>query len=326
VNFKKREFGQIRLTKKMIQASKKTFKIIFIGILLICGPYFVFRFCAHFQEAKKQQVIFEQKKAAWQLLKQKITHEIKQFKGEAGIVIKDLRFNCEISYNQSRLFPSASLAKIPIMCACFLAAKEGRISLNQQVVLKNSDKLSGSGRLEDLRSGVIFTVEELIGLMIYDSDNTAANILTNLIGIDYLNRVFMRLGLKGTNLSRRIADFNLRDRGIENYTTAQDIAGLLERIYRRSLISRDLSEKCLRVLKLQRINDRIPKYLPVDVTVAHKTGLERNVCHDAGIIFSGKGDLLICVLTKHLNSNAQASKNFIAQIALDTYVYLEQAL
>ncbi|MDP2830873.1 MAG: serine hydrolase, partial [Candidatus Omnitrophota bacterium] len=230
----------------------------------------------------------------------------------------------EISYNKDRLFPSASLAKVPIMAACFLAAKEGRIKLDRQVVLRNSDKFSGSGILKDIRPGVTFTVEELIGLMVEDSDNTATNMLTSMVGIDYLNSVFNSLGLKNTNLSRRIADFNLRDRGIENYTTAEDIALLLERIYRRRLISRDLSEKCLRVLKLQRVNDRIPKYLPVDVTVAHKTGLERSVCHDAGIVFSCKGDFLICVLTKHANPNAVASKNFIARAALYTYVYSEQ--
>ena len=259
------------------------------------------------------------------MLRQKLVNEVRRFKGEAGIVVRDLRFNWEISHNKDRLFASASLAKIPIMCACFLAAEEGKINLDQQVVLKNSDKFTGSGILKDIRPGAIFSVEELIELMVDDSDNTATNILTNLVGIDYLNKVFNSLGLKHTNLSRRVADFSLRDQGVENYTTAEDISLLLEKIYRRSLISRDLSEKCLRVLKLQRVNDRIPKYLPLDVTVAHKTGLERNVCHDAGIVFCCKGDFLICVLTKHVNPSAVASKNFIARTALATYVYSEQS-
>ncbi len=302
---------------------KKTLSIIFIGALLICGPYFAYRYSTYLQEGKRQQAILEQRRAAWQVLRQELTNEIKRFKGEAGIVIKDLRFNWEISHNKDRLFPSASLVKLPIMSACFIAAEEGRIKLDRQVALRSSDKISGSGILKNIRPGVVFTIEELIGLMVYDSDNTATNMLTNMVGIDYLNSVFNSLGLKNTNLSRRVADFSLRDRGIENYTTAQDIALLLEQIYRRGLINKDLSEKCLRVLKLQRVNDRIPKYLPVDVSVAHKTGLERSVCHDAGIVFSSKGDFLICILTKHANLNAAASKNFIARVALDTYVYSE---
>lgn len=305
--------------------SKKTLGIIFIVTLLICGSYFTYQYYTHLWQAKRQHAILEQRKAAWLLLQQKLTNEIRRFKGEVGIVIKDLRSNREFSYNKNRLFPSASLAKVPIMSACFLASEEGRINLDRQVILRDCDKFSGSGILKEIRPGTIFTVEELIGLMIYDSDNTATNMLTSIIGIDYLNSVFNRLGLKNTNLSRRVADFCSRDRGIENYTTAQDISLLLEQIYRGSLISRDISEKCLRVLKLQRVNDRIPKYLPVNVTVAHKTGLERGVCHDAGIVFSGKGDFLICVLTKHVSPNAVSSKNFIARVALYTYVYSEQS-
>ncbi len=99
---------------------------------------------------------------------------------------------------------------------------------------------------------------------------------------------------------------------------------IFERMYQRSLVNKDLSEKCLKLLKLQRVNDRIPKYLPVDVTVAYRTGLERSVCHDVGIVFSCKGDFLACVLTKHANSNSVPSKEFISKVALHTYVYFEQ--
>jgi beta-lactamase class A len=304
--------------------SKKILKIIFIGALLICGSYFAYRYSVNLQQAHRRQIALAQKKTAWQKLKQDLSAQVRRFKGQPGIVIKDLQRNWEISYNKDLALPSASLAKIPIMAACFLASEQGRLVLSRQVILSNSDKLSGSGILKDVRPGTVFTVEELIGLMIYDSDNTATNILTNLVGIDYLNQTFNAWGFKDTNLSRRVADFSLRDRGIENYTTAQDIAWLLERIYRKELISREVSEKCLRVLKLQRVNDRIPKYLPAYIAVAHKTGLERNVCHDAGIIFGCKGDLLICVLTKHTNPNAAIAKNFIAQVALRAYIYLEQ--
>jgi len=303
----------------MAVTGRKKFGILFIAAVLICGSYSVYRL----QEAKRQKAILEERKAAWQVLKQELAYEVKRFKGQAGIMIKDLRFDWEISYDKDRLFPSASLVKLPIMAACFLASEEGRIDLGRRVVLKSSDKFPGSGTLKGMRPGAAFTVEELIGFMIYDSDNTATNMLTNMLGKDYLNRVFDSLGLRNTNLSRRVADFRSRNRGIENYTTVGDMAWLLEQIYLGRLINREVSKKCLEVLKLQHYNDRIPKYLPADVTVAHKTGLERGVCHDAGIIFGRNGDILICVLTRHKNSNAAASKNFIARVALDTYNYSE---
>jgi beta-lactamase class A len=304
--------------------TKKIFLILIVSLLFVCGSYFGYRYYANLKEVKRQQVLIEQRRLAWESLRKKLANEIAQFKGETGIVIKDLRNNWEISYNKDKLFPSASLAKIPIMSACFLAAEEGKIKLDREVALKNSDKLTGSGILKETRAGVTFSIEELIGRMIYDSDNTATNMLTNMVGIDYLNNVFNSFGLKNTNLSRKVADFFSRDKGIENYTTAEDMASIFERMYRRNLVNKDVSEKCLKLLKLQRVNDRIPKYLPVDVTVAHKTGLERSVCHDVGIVFSCKGDFLICVLTKHANSNSVPSKEFIAKVALHTYAYFEE--
>jgi beta-lactamase class A len=303
-------------------------KRLFLFILLSLGAGFILylgqRYYTEFQEDKKQQLLYEKRKASWQDLKQKLTTERCQFKGEVGIVVKDLQTFQGLYYGKDDPFPSASLVKIPIMAVCFLAAEEGKIKLDRKVALKSSDKFSGSGILKDTRIGTTFTVEELIGLMIYDSDNTATNMLTNMVGIDYLNNAFNSFGLKNTKLSRKVADFSLRDRGIENYTTAEDMTLILEKMYRRVLVSENVSDKCLKLLKLQRINDRIPKYLPVDVTVAHKTGLESSVCHDAGIVFTCKGNFLIVVLTKHANSDSAPSKEFIAKVAMYVYKYFEQ--
>jgi len=303
---------------------KKIFLIILIILLTSGSSHLIYRYYAKLQETRRQQSLIEKRKIAWETLRQKLTNEISQFKGEIGIIIKDLQTNWEISNNKDKLFPSASLTKIPIMSACFLAADEGRLKLDRNIELKPGDKLSGSGVLKNMHPGTTFTVEELIGLMIYDSDNTATNILTNIVGIDYLNNSFNTFGLKNTKLSRKIADYHARDRGIENYTTAEDIAFILEQMYQRSLVNKNVSERCLKLLKLQRMNDRISKYLPVDITIAHKTGLEQSVCHDAGIVFTSKGNFLICILTKHKNPNSVPSKEFIADVALHTYVYFEQ--
>lgn len=303
--------------------TKKIFLSIFIGLLLIYGSYFSYQYYVDLKEIRIRQVLLEKRKAAWQVLRQKLSNEISQFKGETGIVVKDLETGWELSYGKNQLFPSASLVKIPLMAACFLAADQGRIKLDRNIALKSVDKLTGSGVLKDMPAGTTFSVERLTGLMIYDSDNTATNIVTNLLGIDYLNSTFKTFGLKDTEISRKIADYHLRDKGIENYTTAEDMALLLEKIYRGTLGNKYVSDQCISILKLTRMNDRIPKYLPVEITIAHKTGLENGVCHDAGIVFTRKGSFLICVLTKHVNSNSILSKEFIAKVALCAYKYFE---
>jgi beta-lactamase class A len=300
--------------------------LIFIGlfILLVFGAYLGQRYYAGLQKVKQERLTREFRKFAWQELQQRIKNEISQFKGETGIVMIDLETGWEFSYDKPKLFPSASLAKIPIMAACFIAADQGRIKLDRSIVLKPSDKFTGSGVLKDMPAGTTFSVERLIGLMIYDSDNTATNIVTNLVGINYLNNAFKSFGLKNTDLSRKIADYHSRDKGIENYTTAEDMGLLLNKIYRKELGSKSVSDRCISMLKLTRMNDRIPKYLPVETTVAHKTGLENGVCHDAGIVFTRKGDFIIVVLTKHANANSNLSKEFIAKVSLYANKYFEQ--
>ena len=126
------------------------------------------------------------------------------------------------------------------------------------------------------------------------------------------------MGLIGTTLKRKMMDFDSRARGIENYTTTSDLAYVLEKIYRQDFLGQQLSQIALALLKGQRVKDRLPRYLPQNIVVAHKTGLEKGIVHDAGIVFTPKGNYIICVLTHKLGNYSEAKK-FIADLSLLTY-------
>jgi len=269
---------------------------------------------------KKREDV-RKRRAAWANLKKGIERELKGFSGTAGVVIKDLDKNWEINTNKNLRIPSASIVKIPIMLSYFYAAHEGKLSLQDTVKLKDSDKTPGSGTLKYETSGKAFTIEDLISRMITKSDNTATNMLINYLSFDTLNRYFKKLGLKKTNLSRRMMDFKKRKQGIENYTTAGEISRLLEQLYRGKFLNPQISQQCVEILAGQKVKDRIPKKLPDEVVVAHKTGLENFICHDAGIVYTDKGNFLITVLVKHPNKTAQKAKSLIADISLLTYNY-----
>jgi beta-lactamase class A len=307
-----------------VKTGKNIVIIILLAVFLPISSIFLYQGIQDYSRARYLRGLMEKRKAAWGIFKAQLMGEINKFKGDPAVIIKDLESGWELVYQKEKLYPSASLAKIPIMAAAFVYAGQGTINLDSEITLKSSDKLTGSGALKSLPAGTIFNFEQLIGLMIYDSDNTATNIVTKVMGIDYLNSAFKEFGLKHTKLLRRVADYKLRNQGVENYTTAEDMAFLLEKIYRRRLFDKQVSDKCIGVLKLTRMNDRIPKYLPSDITIAHKTGLERNVCHDAGIVFTSRGNFLICVLTNYKNTNLRAAKEFIATVALLTYNFYER--
>lgn len=270
------------------------------------------------RQCARRQLQIQKRLQAWQHLAQLLEREVAGFEGEAGIVIEDLNMGWQMSVQKERLFPSASIVKIPIMAGVFKAAHQKKLSLNDRVVLRGSDKVWGSGILKAMPNQTVLTIGRLVEIMITESDNTACNILIDRVGIEYLNAFFRSEGLNHTNLSRKMMDFSRRRQGVENYTTAADIAQILRKIYFGQFVDRSTSRKCLGILLRQKIKDRLPKKLPECVLVAHKTGLERNVCHDAGIIFSDQGHFLVCVLTKS-TARTKKVKNFIANVSY--YIY-----
>lgn len=293
---------------------------IFLVLFIAGGAYiFVSKSSA---KTEKQLIVDE---AGWNSLADDVETKIRRFPGVAGIVIKDLRSGLTIKYNEDKLFPSASLVKIPVMAAVFQREKEGKLSLSQRLTLKSNLKQYGSGRLKYCPSGSSFSIKQLLELMITESDNTATNLLTNQLGFEYLNQTFSDLGLSNTNMIRSIMDLHTRDLGIENYTTADEMAFLLEKIYQKSLVSEEASERMLTILSRQKINDRLSRGLPKGWVVAHKTGLMRSVCHDVGIVYHSQGDFIVCVLTDKINSYPRAKK-FISDIAKITFQYYENRL
>ena len=259
--------------------------------------------------------------AAWKNLKKELAGEMKGFNGNVGLVVKDLDMNWEINSSKDRSIPSASIVKIPVMLSYFYAAHDKKIDLRSKIELKNTQKAPGSGVLKNAVAGQSFSIENLITLMITESDNTAANILIGYLGFDTLNSYFAKLGLRHTNLSRKMMDFKERKKGVENYTTTADMAYLLEQLYRGAFLDAATSKRCLEILANQKVNDRIPKELPQGTVTAHKTGLEDGLCHDVGIVYTDKGAFLICVLTKHGYKYAKPAKKMIAQMSLRTYEY-----
>jgi beta-lactamase class A len=173
----------------------------------------------------------------------------------------------------------------------------GRLELDAEVVLKRTDKASGSGVLKRTRSGTRLTVASLVELMLQRSDNTATNILTDLLGLEEINEACRRQGLTATCMPRYIMDLEARDNNVENFTSATDMGHLLKAIYEQRVLDAPSATQLLEILKGQRVRDRLPRYLPRGVVLAHKTGLMKDACHDVGILYGRNHDYVVAVLT-----------------------------
>ncbi|MDD5568001.1 MAG: class A beta-lactamase-related serine hydrolase [Candidatus Omnitrophica bacterium] len=300
-------------------------KIIYSIVLFTAFSLILFfsqKIIVKYQAYKKELILLKKRKEGWLHLEKALTNKVNRFKGTIGLVVKDLDKGWEIAFNRDTLIPSASLVKVPIMLSCFYAEQDKNTTLKHSIRIRSFDIVSGSRVLGAEPIGSVFTVEELFDPMITQSDNAAANVLIDYLGFDTLNHYFKKMGLRNTNIVRKMMDFTERKEGKDNYTTAGDMAFILEKLYYGEFVNRGVSSECLRILGEQKINDRIPKKLPPGTFVTHKTGLEKYICHDAGIVFTGNGNFLVCVLVKHEDKISANAKKFISDVALLTYNYL----
>jgi len=260
------------------------------------------------------------KDAEWLTMASDLEKLARDYNGNVGIYLKDLNSDRTWEYNPDRLFPSASLIKVPIMVAVMEKVKRGELSLETQIKLTRRDRAGGSGSLKWVREGTKLSVMEIIYKMITESDNTATRMLIDYAGMDYFQRAFEDLGLVRTRIYPEGLSLTSGPVARENYTTAREMTALMERIYRGEVVDRASSEFMLEVLKHNKSRSRLRKGLPLGWEIGHKTGLLRRSCHDVGIVFSPRGDYLISVLTSEVPDYSSA-KNFISRVAKLTYKY-----
>lgn len=110
-----------------------------------------------------------------------------------------------VSWRAAERFRTASTVKMLVHAAVLAAAGTGDLSLDARVVLSERDLTGGSGVLNVLRPGLSLTVADLCTLMIVVSDNTATNMLLDLLGgTEKVNAAIARLGYEDVALHRRL--------------------------------------------------------------------------------------------------------------------------
>ena len=223
--------------------------------------------------------------------------------GKVGFYYKNLVTGEVVKYNEKEPMLAASLIKLTVLGEVFRGIENGEISENEVFTTRDEDKVPSCGALNYMDQGLKVTLKDLYTLMIILSDNYATNILIDRCKIENINDFIKENGLKNTVLKRKMFDSVGASNGLENYTSAEDMALLLEKIYNGTLVSKKASAKMLEVLKNQRLNGKIPFFLSSGenkVQIAHKTGEDTNITHDVGIVL-GKEPFIICFLGNEVN-------------------------
>ncbi|MCD8074758.1 MAG: serine hydrolase [Lachnospiraceae bacterium] len=240
----------------------------------------------NFSERNTENGESRRMEAYWENLRRRL----EAIPGNVSVVYKNLSDGETFTYRPEEPHIAASVIKMFLMAAVFQGFKDGDFAPEDRIVVRREDCVPSCGVLTYLQEEPAVRIRDLVELMIIVSDNTAANVLFDLVGEERLAH-FLRetLGLEKTVFGRKMFDAGRAAQGIENYVTAADAAWFLEAVYRGELISPEASAEMYQILTHQRLNGKIPFYLhtfPDAPVIAHKTGEDDGTTHDVAVIES----------------------------------------
>ncbi|MBN2336165.1 serine hydrolase [Candidatus Bathyarchaeota archaeon] len=276
------------------------------------------------------------------------------FKGVLGVAVKHLDTGEEASHNGEKLFPTASVFKVPVLVEFYRQVERGLLSLDEEVVLMESDKAPGSGVLKELSEGISISLRDLLSLMMIVSDNTATDLIASRVGFDNVNRMLDELGLSRTRVVKYCREILFDLVGVNNLplkkmtldvfkaaaeggdyvgswslgvegndvTTPMEMTRLLELIAGGEATSRESCDNILELMgKCQTGGYRIPKYLPSKaVLLQRKTGSLPGIRNDVGVVTmkeTGERYALSCFTMGA--EDVYEAEEAIAQVSLNVY-------
>lgn len=242
---------------------------------------------------EKQQVL-------WTKLESSITEIDRNLDGVLGVAILDLRDGHRYLLHPSAVFPQASSIKICVLTELYRQAQQGKLKLTDLYTANASDLVPDSDIMGGLTPGVTrITLRDLATIMVAVSDNSATNVLIDRVGMDNVNAFLNSLGLRDTQLRRKMMDLKAASEGRENVSTPAEMMTLLEALYTGKVLNKELTEDFFKVLSTHK-DSWIPRNLPEDIKVANKPGALEGVRNDSGVIFVDKRPYVLCVMTSYL--------------------------
>ncbi|MEJ7810172.1 MAG: serine hydrolase [Gemmatimonadaceae bacterium] len=236
-------------------------------------------------------------------------------------------------FNADTSFHAASTMKVPVMIELFRRADRQQLSLDQGILVVNQfgsivdgspyslDEGEDSDSALYAQVGKRVPVRDLIEHMITRSSNLATNTVIALARGEEVTRTMRSLGASRIEVRRGVEDDKAYARGLNNTTTARDLAIILAAIRGNRAASSRSCAAMRAILGRQEFNDRIPAGLPPGTRVEHKTGEITATAHDAAIVYPAGGKpYVLVVLTGRIPDGAVA-RALIADISRLVYAH-----
>jgi beta-lactamase class A len=245
---------------------------------------------------------------------------------EVSMVYRNLGSGDSVLVRPDVRMHAASTMKVPVLLQLFLDHEVGRLSLDDSIPITTSfasivdgspfelDASSDSDSTLYADAGGRRSLRELAGLMIWRSSNLATNLLIDRVDARRVTETLRSLGADSMDVLRGVEDIPAFQAGLNNTTTARDLATLMTALGNGTVASEASRAEMLDILGRQEFRSKIPAGLPAGVRVANKTGWITRISHDAALVFPpADPPYVLVVLTRGVES--EVAEGLIAEVS-----------
>lgn len=234
-------------------------------------------------------------------LQSQIEALVRDFHGDIGIYVKDLKKNKIVALHADTVFPTASMIKIPILTGIMDKISGGALDYHQVLHYRDSLLYAGVDILGSFKDTEKIELSKVMMLMLTMSDNTASLWLQSLAGGGTrINQILDSMGFQQTRVNSRTpgreANRNLYGWG---QTTPREMASLMERIVKGAVINPQTSQRMLRLLGRNYWDEYAIAPIPADVFVASKGGAVDETRNEVLFVNGHGARYLFCICTKN---------------------------
>jgi beta-lactamase class A len=246
--------------------------------------------------------VITQTKQASSTLDERVRAEVSAFKGKVSLYAKNLDTGETYSLAGDERVRTASTIKIAVMVEAFARVNEGKSRWTDELVLTKEKKVSGSGILAELSDGLHITFRDGVNLMMILSDNTATNLVLDVVTTDAVNARMESLGLKNIKILRKVGSGgdSMAGKDPENkkfglgFATPHEMVLLMEKLERGEVISAAVSKEMIELMKREQGRNAIGRSQP-ELSLASKYGALDRLRSAIGIVYSGKGRIAMAI-------------------------------
>jgi beta-lactamase class A len=277
-----------------------------------------------------------------------------------GIYIKSLDTGEEVAINADAVMDTMSAIKIPLLVDVYRQVDSGKIDPAERIVMKTADKRFGTGVLRTLEPGLNLSFRDALMLMIIQSDNTGTDMaFARAGGPAHVTQTMRQMNLNSITATGTTFDWfralaepgdpayakftpeelftkgfpeKLTDADVEKFhfdgkhpfglSSARDMGRLLEMVATNQAASEKSCKEMMRMMRMQQMRTRIPKYMDDDTRTPHKTGdFPPYIANDVGLIETPAGRVVVVFFSAHHRGYYSELEDAIARMSEQVWGY-----